>query len=373
MAGGIYLRGKTYWVWWTEPTKGPDGKVRRKKFYASSESERKADATTLLSTKMYQSTQRRPRLSEKLTYEEIRDRWLAHRASKSTPQILKNGLTYFAGRKYLDEYFRNWTAANIDTEDITKFQQQLKAKGLGNSIDRAVAALRAMLRFSSMQKDGLNPDQLPRRFPMLRIPRDEPKPIDKKFFKPLLKELPEAYRGPFILAWHSGMRLTEIERLQWKHVDLKNKLLRFPGAKTGRVRTVPLLADTPAALGRPGEPDNLVFPSFGNETNRAREWRRAAVAVGCGHWRCNLCKAQLKQMKCPEHGTITERAAYYEGPLFRHTRHTLIRELTNRGVPTVRIMQMMGHENLPTHMGYNVAEDAADLKLIRKAYNVTGV
>ena len=375
MAGGIYPRGKVFWVWWTEKVKGPDGKVRSKRFAMSSQSDRRADAKTLLTTKMYEASKHRPRLAEKLTYEEIRDRWLAHRAAdpKHKPHILKNGLTYFAGRKYLDDYFRNWTAADIDTEDIERFQQKLRALGLGNSIDRCVAALRAMLRFSSRQKDGLSPDQLPQRFPMLRIPRDEPKPIDQKFYEPLLAALPKAYRGPFVLAWHSGLRLTEIERLRWKHVDLKRKKLRFPGAKTGEVRSVPLLADTPDVLGRPGQPEDLVFPTFGNETNRAREWRRAAVEVGCGHWHCARCKAQLKQMKCPEHGVLTERKAYYEGPLFRHTRHTIIRRLTNRGVPTARIMQMMGHKNLPIHMGYNVAEDEEDLKLIRDAYDVAKV
>jgi integrase len=370
VAGGIYKRGKTYWVWWTEPVKGADGEIRRKKFYASSESERQADAKTLLSTKVYQAQQRRPRRAENLTYEEIRDRWLAHRASKSKPRVLKNGVTYFAGRKYLDEYFRDWTAANIDTVDIELFQKKLRDKGLGNGIDRAVAALRAMLRFSSRQKDGLTPDQLPQHFPMLRIPRDEPKPIPEKFFVPLRDALPETYRSPFILAWHSGMRLSEIERLKWKHVDLKRKVLRFPGAKTGKVRSVPLLADTPAALGHPKQPEDLVFPAFSstNETNRARAWRRAAVAVGCGHWCCRRCKARLENMKCPEHGVLSERYTEYVGPLFRHTRHTLIRRLTNRGVPTVRIMQMMGHENLPTNMGYNVAVEDEDLKLIRDRY-----
>jgi integrase len=370
MAGGIYPRGKVFWVWWTEKVKGPDGKVRSKRFAMSSQSERRADAKTLLNTKMYEATKHRPRLAEKLTYEEIRDRWLAHRASKSTPQILKDGTTAFAGRKYLDDYFRNWTAANIDTEDVTKFQQKLRAQGLGNGIDRAVAALRAMLRFSSMQKDGLSPDQLPQRFPMLRIPREKPKPIDKKYFEPLLAALPEAYHAPFKLAWHSGMRLSEIERLRWKHVDLKQKKLRFPSAKSGEERSVPLLADTPRMLGRPGRPDDLVFPAFADKTGRARAWRRAAVAVDCGYWRCKRCKSTLKNMACAEHGVLTERQAKYEGPLFRHTRTSIIRRLTNRGVPTARIMQMMGHKTIDVHMGYNVAEDEEDLKLIRDAYDV---
>src|SRR5271154_6483370 len=71
MAGGIYPRGKVFWVWWTEKVKGSDGKVRSKRFAMSSQSDRRADAKTLLATKMYEATKHRPRLAEKLTYEEI--------------------------------------------------------------------------------------------------------------------------------------------------------------------------------------------------------------------------------------------------------------------------------------------------------------
>ena len=79
-------------------------------------------------------------------------------------------------------------------------------------------------------------------------------------------------------------------------------------------------------------------------------------------------------MRCAEHGTLNERTAKYHGPLMRFTRTTAIRNLTNLGVPLVRIMQMTGHKKLPTHMGYNVAYEK-DLEPIRDLYdkNVTGV
>ena len=73
-------------------------------------------------------------------------------------------------------------------------------------------------------------------------------------------------------------------------------------------------------------------------------------------------------MRCAEHGLLNERTAKYRGPLMRYTRTTAIRNLTNRGVPLVRIMQMTGHKNLPTHLAYNVA-DEKDLALIRKLYD----
>lgn len=66
---------------------------------------------------------------------------------------------------------------------------------------------------------------------------------------------------------------------------------------------------------------------------------------------------------------LTERREHVLGAtLLCYTRTTAIRNLTNPGVPIQRIMQMTGHKNVPTHMGYNVA-DEKDLALIRKLYD----
>ena len=370
MKGTIYQRGKMWWVAWYEQVKDPaTGKIRRKQRYCSSGSERKNDAVSLLNTKLYESRHQKPRLDlPDPTYEDVRDTWLRHRESKTIPYRLKNGDVYFAGRKHLDAYFQGWQAKSIDTDDIEQFQKLLRLKGLGNGIDRAVAALRAMLRHA-VSTGRLHPQQLPRRFPMLRCERKAPQPIPDKFFQPLRDALPESYRVPFVLAYHTGMRLSEVERLRWEHVHLSQKHLYFPGAKTGRWRKVPLLADTGKLLAglKHTKPTDLVFPAMADRTASARAWRTAGVAVGCGSWHCRKCDATLTKLVCLEHGELNERQARYVGPLFRHTRTTAIRHLTNLGVPVPRIMQMMGHENLSIHMGYNVADDS-DLSLIHEAY-----
>lgn len=376
MAGGIYKRGNVWWAWWTETVKDPKtGRLRKKQKFQSSQSAKRTDAVTLLSTKVHEAKLQKPRPDlPDPTYEEVRDLWLKHREAKlakkgQKPEVRRDGTVCFAGRQYLDEFFAGWKAGNIDTPDIEELQTSLLNKGLGNGIDRMTAALRAMLRYAVKMR-RLHPAQLPLEFPMVRKERTEPEPIDEKFFEPLCRELPEPHRTAFVLAWHTGMRLSEIERLQWQNVFLEQGKLRFHGAKTGKRRDVPLLANTAKLLSAlpQGKPTDLVFPDFVDKTARARAWRHAAVSVGCGAWYCRKCNAKLSaDMKCPEHGKLIEREASYRGPLFRYTRHTLIRRLTNMGVPTVRIMQMVGHENMPTNLRYNVA-DEEDLDLIRKAY-----
>ena len=178
------------------------------------------------------------------------------------------------------------------------------------------------------------------------------------------------YRVPFTLAYYGGMRLSEIERLTWKHHQCRQERLYFAGAKTGEWRYVPLLGGTVkllASLPR-GRDNDLMFPGFDDRSARAHAWRKAAAAVGLGAWHCRKCDAEVFDRECPEHGHLVVKDIKYHGPLFRFTRTTAIRTLTNRGVPTARVMQMMGHKTFSVHMGYNVEEEA-DLDLIREKYD----
>lgn len=231
-----------------------------------------------------------------------------------------------------------------------------------------VTSLRTMLNYAVRRK-RLQAYQLPTEFPMLHLGRKTaPQPIEDNFFEPISKALDEPFRSGFMPTYHTGMRLSEVERLRWDQVILDKQHLYFPSAKTREDRRVPLLGGTDKMLAKVPHKGELVFPGFADRTARARAWRHAAVKVGLGQWLCKRCGAPLVKMKCPEHGVLNERAAKYKGPLLCYTRTTAIRNLTNPGVPIQRIMQMTGHKNVPTHMGYNVA-DEKDLALIRKLYD----
>jgi integrase len=368
MTGGKYKRGNIWWVWWTEPVKDPKtGKVRQKKRFATTKSGREADAKTLLSTKMYESRTRKPSLDiPDPTYEEIRDLWLA-----SKPDVPKrmDGLAYFDGRTHLDKFFAGWQAKNIDVDDIIKFQELLKAKGLRNGIDHAVVSLRTMLNYAVLRK-RLHPHQLPEQFPMLRFKRKPPKPIDDTAFEPVCKQLPEPFRGGFTLAYHTGMRLSEVERLTWEQVLLKKRCLYFPSAKTNEERFVPLLSGTDRMLARlaKGKKSMLVFPGFDDRTARSRLWRAAAVKCGLGAWHCRECDEPLTDMRCAEHGQLDERSAKFHGVLMRYTRTTFIRNAMKRGIPIQQLMRATGHKHFSTHMLYNVAAEE-DLELMRQKYD----
>ena len=342
MAGGIYQRNETWWVWWTEKVKDPKtGKLRTKKRYESSQSTRRSDAKTLLNTKEYRARTEKPRLDiADPTYEEVRDLWIA---GKPNGERKKDGTPTFQGRNHLDAFFGGWQAKNIDVSDIVELRNALRQKGLGESgIDHTVVSLRTMLHYS-VKIGRLQRAQLPGSFPLVHPDRKrEPIPIEEGVFKKVCANLKEPFRSGFVLSFHTGMRLSEVERLRWEHVNLEKRYLRFPGAKTKEMRSVPLLSGTDKMLAKMFRTSELVFPGFADRTARAKAWRDAAKLAGFTGGR--------------------------KGIEMRFTRTTAIRNLTNLGVPMPRVMQMTGHKNVPTHMGYNVA-DEKDLDLIRKLYD----
>jgi len=345
MHGGTYKRNKIWWAWWIEKVKDPKtGKLRSKKCYESSQSTRRSDAITLLTTKMYKAETEKPRLDQPSpTYEEVRDLWLA---SNPNGERKKDGTRNFQGRKHLDAFFAGWQAKDIDISDITTLQNALRDKGLGESgIDHTVVSLRTMLNYA-VRAGRLQRSQLPGRFPLFHPERKkEPVPIEEDVFDKVCGYLEEPFRSGFILSYHTGMRMTEVGRLRWENVNLAERYIEFKGIsknKSKKKRYVPLLRGTDKLLAKIFRTDDLVFPGFADRTLRAKAWREAAQKAGFVGGR--------------------------KGIEMRFTRTTAARNLTNLGVPIPRVMQMMGHENIPTHMGYNV-QDKKDLDLIRKLYD----
>ena len=344
MPGGVYRRNTTWWCWWMERVKDPKtGKLRSIRKYESSQSARRSDAVTMLSTKIHEARTSKPKLDQPdPSYEEVRDLWLA---SKPDGERKKDGTRNFQGRKHLDAFFAGWQAKDIDISDITALQNALRDKGLGESgIDHTVVSLRTMLNYA-VRAGRLQRNQLPGKFPLFHPERKkEPVPIEEDVFDKVCKYLEEPFRRGFILSYHTGMRLAEVGRLRWDQVNLEERYLWFKGRgkKSPKKRLVPLLKGTDKILAKIFRTDDLVFPGFADRTLRAKAWREATQKAGFVGGR--------------------------KGIEMRFTRTTAARNLTNLGVPIPRVMQMMGHENIPTHMGYNV-QDKKDLDLIRKLYD----
>lgn len=124
------------------------------------------------------------------------------------------------------------------------------------------------------------------------------------------------------LAFETGARVGELEKLTWDDVDLGGRTMTFPDTKNGTRRTVPISAENAALLAKFGLPGPLPRVL----------WRKAVVALG-RHIR------------------------------FHDIRHTMISRTLARGIPITTVARMVGHKTLAMTMRYHHA-DLTDLRAI---------
>jgi integrase len=80
------------------------------------------------------------------------------------------------------------------------------------------------------------------------------------------------------LAVETGMRRSELLRLEWRHVNLKNRTLHIPLAKNGHARTIPLSSRAIDVLSALPHNEESVFGTSANAVRLA--WERLRRRVG---------------------------------------------------------------------------------------------
>jgi integrase len=140
----------------------------------------------------------------------------------------------------------------------------------------------------------------------------------------LVESCSEELRPIVVAALHTGLRLSEILALEWRHVDMKRRQLRVVDSKNNETRVVPMndvLYNTVASLGRR---DGEIFLSRYNRPYRS---------VKSGF------EAARKRAKIDDF-------------TFHDLRHTFASWLAMEGVPTSTIGKLLGHRTPQMTMRY---------------------
>jgi integrase len=348
--GCVYKNGRLWWIAWYETRRAPDGSVTRERKFRSTGTDDKKKAQTILRSRLEQVGGRRPTVTdpEKVTYEQLRENFLNYCVMKGRRSLKQDhdGNPTLATLPRLDAFFRGWPAGAITVADLERFRSEAREDGLSDArSNRYMATLRAMFNLAR-KKDLITRKEIPTYFPMSAEPNEARGAIYIKpeWYAPLRKRLKEPLRSAFTLAYHTGIRVGELERLRWRDIDLKRKVAALPGSitKTGRPRLVPLPVDFRP---KPGEPDELAFPLG----NYRWQWYKAAVAVKAGRWE-----------------TTDKGRKRYVGPLLRHTRHTAVRNMSDAGLEEKRIMEVSGHVTRAMFDRYNIVREE-DVQRAREA------
>ncbi|HXK28003.1 MAG TPA: site-specific integrase [Candidatus Binatia bacterium] len=330
----MYKRGSTWWIRFTTPS----GQLVR----CSAQTEDKQGARQL-HDKLKAESWRVAKLGDKpsRTWDEAAYRWLQetqHKKSHHSDVFIVKWLQPLLSMKPLNEITRDLVARIA--EDKRKESSPSRA-------NRIIALIRAVLRRSALEWDWLEKAPALRMYPE---PKRRVRWLTPEQLNLLLRELPEHQREAVIFAAATGLRQSNVVRLEWSQVNLDGKTawIYADQAKGGRDIHVSLNETAVAVLRRQlGKHPVRVFTYKGEPYNRAYTvaWQKALKRAGIENFR------------------------------WHDLRHTWASWLAQKGVPLSDIQEMGGWETAamvrryahlsPAHLAHRaqVLDDLIDTNL----------
>jgi integrase len=237
---------------------------------------------------------------------------------------------------------RNLDLRHLDTNDIVRFRDHLVSSGKSNkSINSDITSISVALNLAARQ--GVierNPAQTLDPLPTQPGVR---KPFNREQVEMILRHASGDWLGLSLVAYYTGMRLSDATNLEWSEVQLIQKIpvIRFverkKQTKHRREIVVPIhsrLIEHFLSLprGRKGDP---VFPSLadrssGGKSGLSQSFKRILLKAG-------IVDELYSQKKI---GSVARKVSPYG---FHSFRHTFKSELANRGVPKEIYDTLTGH------------------------------
>ena len=321
--GAVYLRGSIYWLrYWHR------GQLSRE----SSGSDSEASATKLLKERIKQIGRPQGFLGpaeERVTFEDlaalvqtdhaINDR----RSADKLPCRLA----------HLRAAFAHDRAVDITTDLICTYIANRQQSGAANAtINRELAALKGAFTLAVQAK---RLSQIPH-IPMLEENNARQGFVDHAEYRALRDELPEHLRDSITFLYLTGWRLSEMESLEWRDIDLAAQVVRLrpENSKNKDSREIP--SDR--------------FPELGELLAHARANRRLD------------CRFVFHQNGQPlgdfrkSWATACEKAGLTK-TLVHDLRSTAVRNFVRAGVSERVAMERTGHKTRTVFERYNIVSD----------------
>lgn len=269
----LYKRGGTWWIRFTTPS---GERVR-----CSARTSDKAEAQELHDS-LRAEAWRVHKLGEKprRTWDEAALKWLQE-SEKRTIEEDKAKLRWLQPHlrlKYLD---------SIDREQIADLARIKAEQSSPSTANRYLALIRAVLRKAAFEWEWID------RVPKVKLYREAKRRvrwITPEQAQTLLKELPPHQAEIVLFALSTGLRQSNVLKLEWSQVDLERQVAWIHGdqAKAGKPIHVSLNSTAVALLVRQlGKHPERVFTFGGKPVAWAntRAWRQALIRAGIEDFR----------------------------------------------------------------------------------------
>lgn len=355
-SGSLKQRGNIWWIQYRSVKRLPDGTSEYVRHRESTKSDDRDYAQRQLNKKLQEVGGHRPRVVApgEISYEDLRDAYVAECIAKKQRSV-RRGTLHFTR---LDKFFGGWRVKDFSVIALKRYRQECLKTGLTDATtNRHMAALRRMFHLA-VENELIERSDVPSHFPWVKELDKNPNAffIEDEWYAKLIKILKEPLLSAFALCYATGVRVEEMKKIRWRHVDLPKLKISLPGEITKNKEPREIFVPADFNL-KPGKPDALVFPVGDLQTRT--EWQRACVAIGVGHYKCRKCGATVKCAHLVRHRS-------YEGPDLRHTRHTAARNMEEARIPRDRAKAIMGHKTDSMYSRYNIGRqrDVEDSRVL---------
>lgn len=311
---GLYQRGRVWWIDFYDQN--------RNRIQESSHSSNRRIAEKLLDLRKGDVLRGVFRPPVKITVAEFGERYMEHaKANKRSwlrdQQMLEHLKKFFGAERQLSE---------VGAAEIENYKLHRRKTVSGSTVNRELALLKRMFNLANTWDLylGANPVKKVKFFREfntgLRVLSEEE---ERKFLQHAMPCVQDLAR----FALNTGLRIGEIFSLRWSQVDMEQRILTVFAPKTGKLREVPLNAESHKVLQAWSHNRRNEFVFYNPETGKPFVDLKAGFLLAC------------------KKAGITE--------VTWHTlRHTFASRLVNRGVDIVTVKELLGHSTITVTMRY---------------------
>ena len=266
----IYKRGETWWIQFTAPS---GERIQRSARTTDKQQAQELHDTLKAESWRVKELGAKPRY----TWQQAVVRWLTEKSDKRSLETDKFHLRWLNDHlsdKYLDEI----TKLMLDSIGAVK-----KSEGVTNStVNRILLLVRAILNRAQNEWQWI--DKVPN-FTRLVEPQIRIRFLTQDEFSRLLNELPAHLKAMVVFSLATGLRESNVTRLEWSQVDMQRQILSVHAddAKGKKTFSIPLNTDAMAILNEQhGKHEQFVFTYKSKPIKKAgaRAWKAALKRAG---------------------------------------------------------------------------------------------
>lgn len=295
-----------------------------------------------------------------LTMREHSNNWLAEKKGTSAATMtfykgsVKKFLTFLGERADTD-------ISEIDSKTVLAYRNDLLTKVSPKTVNHDLKTVKAI--FKTAKRDQLVPED-PTEF--IETAKgggdDKRRPFTLKEIERVLAVADDEWRSMILCGLYTGLRISDVAKLAWNHIDLQKREIFIRVQKTGKSLVLPIAPPLAEHFESLPSSDNPRAPLHQKAFSI---WEKEGRTGRLGNQFSEILATAGLRDATTRKSTGKGRGARREGQelSFHCLRHTAITLLKEAGIPESVVMAMVGHSSKEvsakyTHVGKESLENA---------------